>query len=311
MPTLLITKTIKHVICCKLTTTAIFRSTSSTTTTPSTTTLDSSEYYYDDDEDDIDDDEFEPPTQATVSKATTTTKSTKGYDSFIKSIPKSSVSLKPISIAIEKPKTNNGDYNNDDDEYYYDDEDDYDDDYIYEPPPNKSNRYMPHSETAAPRPIQTTTVRNLSGHPLSAIEHTTPTKDWSKSEPTHTTIQPIINFPKDIFHGIKPLKNFPRLFNNATLRPYTIRTRLTKTNAADNETERIRSSTVIPPTTTVSTTRVGSSTTTRKIYTIRPNRGQLKWKLSKGTKSSSDTNKQKERQQQGHFTEIDDKHSKR
>lgn len=171
---------------------------------------------------------------------------------------------------------------------------------------------MPHSETAAPRPIQTTTVRHLSRHPLSAIEHTTPTKDWSKNEPTYTTIQPIINFPKDIFHDIKPLNNFPRQMHNATVRPYTIRTRLTKTNATDNETERVRSSTVRPSTTSVSTTRLGSSTTTRKIYTIRPNRGQYKWKVSKGTKSSSDTNKQKERQQQqGLATEIDDKHSNR
>lgn len=176
---------------------------------------------------------------------------------------------------------------------------------------------MPNSETAAPRPIHTTTVRNLSNQPFPTIEYTTPTKDWSKSQPIDTTIPSIINFPKDIFHDITPINNFPRNIHNITIRPYTIRTKLTKSNLHETATKRTRLTTARPSTTTIinsrSTTTDSSTTTTRKIYTIRPNRGQSKWKYTKGPKISIDTNKQKDRQDQQRRlpTDIDDKQTNR
>lgn len=306
------------------------KTTYSTTPSYSSTTFDSSEYYYDDDDDDGDDDDddnddnidFVPTTYAPVTKPTAkTTKSPKGYESFIKSIPRSPVvtsKLQP-TIIITKNQTENLNKdidNDDDDEYYYDDEDDDDYDYVYEPPPNKPNRFMPHSETAAPKPIHTTTVRNLSNQPPIAVEYTTPAKDWSKSQPLDTMIPSIINFPKDIFHDIKPMNNFPRNINNITVRPYTVRTKLIKSNYSPPETATIRTRlTTARPLTTTENIRstTDSTTTTRKIYTIRPNRGQSKWKLTKGSKTSVETNKQKDRHEQQRRlpTDIDDKQTNR
>ncbi|XP_037032249.1 mucin-5AC isoform X2 [Bradysia coprophila] len=261
-------------------------STAPTTAKTQSTTLDSDEYYYEDDEEDEEEAIEKEKEQLDVLKQKPTptpsvrpsTRSPKGYESFINSIPK-----KPTT---KLQLVNNETSDDDDDEYYYDDDED--DDAIHSPPAIKS-QFVPLSETMAPRPPTTPSYRNSSYHThFPFLQHTTPSPDnvFNRNQQT-ATIPAFITFPKDIFQDIKPLNNIQRYLNHSTLRPYTKRTRLGSTSAPEFTTEFLftTTTTTLPPTTT--TTR--TSTTTRKIYTIRPNRGQPRWKLQKsidGTKNN-------------------------
>lgn len=296
-------------------------------TTKTVTTLGSEEYYYDDDEDEeTTTTSGRPPTRPPTT-TTTTTRAPKGYEQFIKSIPKPVTKLQPIvgtAASAEKPddvNVDDGGDDDDDDEYYYDD-DEYD---FHVPPPNK---YMPMSETRSPRP--TTPYPGPRSPPSRPPAHTDPNSFGVTQRPvfgtrtdvtTSTTTTPvppaIIQFPKDIFQDLQPIGTLPRYLNNATLRPYTIRTRLLNTNPGvqDSTTVRLTTSTASPQTTTTTastttataTTTISSqrtngprprssttvrpmTTTTRKVYTIRPYRGQPKWKNAKSVKGSDKKN---------------------
>lgn len=261
-----------------------------------TTTLDSEEYYYDDDE------EYTPTTKSTTVRVkqttqrptttstttttttTTTTKAPKGYEGFIKSIPKpNSTKLQPVVSTTESADHEDSD----DDEYYYDDED-----YTFHVPP--TNKYMPMSETRAPRPTPSYNAQRV---PPSRHTTSQPIYQYNQTPETTTEIPSILQFPKDIFHELTAGNNANRFLNNSTVRPYTVRTRLNlaadpglETTIASN---RLYTSTEAPtktrlPTTTRAPVRFSSTsrpmttqrptTTTRKVYTIRPYRGQPKWK---------------------------------
>lgn len=221
----------------------------------------------------------------TTPKTTTTTaKSPKGYEGFINSIPKQVTKLQPINQNANNKRPI------DDDEYYYDDEDDNDDDdYALNSPPLNKSKYVPMSETMAPRPT-TPQYRNSSYHHTQRPWTTTTESQFIST----TAIPSFIQFPKDIFYDLKPIKLLNRFLNTSTLRPYTTRTRVGSSNDNKNldkiikqtKTKTTTTTTTIEPPTTKSTI----STTTRKIYTIRPNRGQSKWKISKSVKSGDKKN---------------------
>lgn len=127
-----------------------------------------------------------------------------------------------------------------DDYYEYDDEDYATD--IKMPPANVS-KFMPMSETAAPRPYLTT-VKSLTVATQRPLTTTSTTKKYSSTferQPftkirTETTspIPAIIKFPEDVFQGVRSNHNehteHPRYLNQSTLRPYTSRTRSKATN---------------------------------------------------------------------------------
>lgn len=251
-----------------------------------TTTLDSDEYYYDDEEETttristLKSNIASRPTIISTTTATTiatTTKAPKGYEGFIKSIPKQiSTKLQPV------PVTESAEEEGDDDEYYYDD-----DDYVFHVPP--TNKYMPMTETRAPRP---TPSYNVQRAPPS--RHTTVESIRQTTEST-TEIPSILNFPQDIFQNFNPANHY---LQNTTVRAYTLRTRLNSADSVDTESTtvppRLYTSPESPtkafrlPTTTRAPIKFSSSTramttqrpttTTRKIYTVRPYRGQPKWK---------------------------------
>lgn len=304
-------------------------------TTKTSTTLGSEEYYYDDDEDEATTARAPSRPPTTTTSATTTTRAPKGYEQFIKSIPKPVTKLQPIvgpAASAEHPADADEDDDDDDDEYYYDD-DEYD---FHVPPPNK---YMPMSETRSPRP--TTPYPGQRVPPSRPPTHTDPINFGVTQRPvfgirtdvtTSTTTTPvppaIIQFPKDIFQDIQPIGTLPRYLNNATLRPYTIRTRLLNANPGVVDSTPVRQSTVTgggQQTSTMETTTTASAsaasttatattttptsgqrtnglrprssttvrpmtTTTRKVYTIRPYRGQPKWKNAKSVKGSDKKN---------------------
>lgn len=256
-----------------------------------TTTLDSDEYYYDDEE--------EPttrvptivkkfttsrPTLTTTTTATTiatTTKEPKGYEGFIKSIPKqTSIKLQPI------PVTDSTEEEGEDDEYYYDDDED-----VFHVPP--TNKYMPMTETRAPRPTPTYNAQRV---PPSRHTTVQPIRQFYQTTESSTEIPSILHFPKDIFQDFNPVNHY---LQNSTIRANTQRTRLSPaTDSLDTETTtlsaRLYTSPDTPtkafrlPTTTRAPIKFSSSTrpmttqrpttTTRKVYTIRPYRGQPKWK---------------------------------
>lgn len=169
-----------------------------------------------------------------------------------------------------------------DDEYYdsdeYEEYDDEDDEKHYQPPPIRLNApYRPASETAAPRPITTTTSRpSRPSTPWGNVGE----KKVTTSAPSTTStsiIPPIIQFPEDPFQQIK-LDNFPRYLNKSTLRPYTIRQRLQATNTPSGQVETTQPAPKRIKPTSSSTLTTSPKSTTKKVYTVRPNRGNLRWK---------------------------------
>lgn len=195
----------------------------------------------------------------------TTPRIEKGYESFIKSLPK------PIPHSTERPTL-----------FDYDDEEEEDDDYDIKPPQDKP-AYMPSSETMAPRPhmhsqSQATTPYYRPDGPQDVL--ITTRRPFIYQQPHN--IQPYIHFPNNFFQQMKP-------FSSTT---------------SHESTETEPTTTTMTPPTTSSTPEI---TTTRKIYTIRPNpnrnRGNMKWKI---TKTTNKPNYRKRPQDEHVEQELDD-----
>lgn len=227
--------------------------------TTSTTTASPDEYYYEDDEDDE-----TPSVEEDLPRFKTQT-------------------AKPsINSFNRKPVINSNLATNDEDFYYDDDEDE--DEEEFRPPPANKPKYTPMTETMAPRPINVTTIRpyHVSGHTFS-----------TPSPPSSTTsvIPSIIHFPSDVFQSLRPFTSpAPNLINSHKVKPnknYDItKPTTTSTTTERSSTKRTKIKVLTKPTTkklniqqTASSTTVKPTrlTTRRKTYTIRPNRGNLKF----------------------------------
>lgn len=229
--------------------------TTAPTTAKTTTTVNPDDYYYDEEVDELAGTQpnevqtmgrFKPVaplrnTKLTTVKAFTAASTTLNSNRIVNNIRTAAPTK---SYSTTKPKTTTVD----DDYYYYDD----DDVWTSQPPQNKS-QYMPMSETAAPRPRMPTTLPTLSSskynfkHPQHQPHHHLET----------SSIPPIIKFPDDVFHGLRPM-NIPRYLNQSTMRPYTVRTRLRPATAFNES--------------TTQSSRVTSASTTHKIYTTTSDR---------------------------------------
>lgn len=223
--------------------------------TSTTTTVSPDEYYY---EDDDDDDEQQPPPSVDHDLSRFKTQSAKpSINSF---------NRKP-------PITSNAASNEDD--FYYDDDDDDEDEEEFRPPPINKPKYTPMTETMAPRPINVTTVRPyyVSGHTFS-----------TPSPPTSTSsiVPSIIKFPDDVFQAIRPFTSpAPNLINKFNLKPsktYDIGKSTTTTTTTERTSTKRTKSKVSTKTASSTTAKPTRFTTRRKTYTIRPNRGNLKFK---------------------------------
>lgn len=189
----------------------------------------------------------------------------------------------------DNPIESNQEYE-DSDEYYDEYEDEEDDEYV--PPSLKVNAYRPASETAAPRRITTTTSRPLRPSTpyggLANEAYRQQTTSTTSRPPTtdRSSIPPIIKFPDDPFQTYK-IGTFPRYLNKSTLRPYTVRHRIKPTIVPTDdhqttfEQKHPKKISVAQPSTTTPVVPTTTRKTTRKIYTVRPNRGNLKWKQNK------------------------------
>lgn len=231
------------------------------TSTTTTTTESPDDYYYEDD------DESQPQIDHDLNRFKTQ-------------------SAKPsINSFNRKPPITS---NSNDEDFYYDDDDDDDEEEEFRPPPIIKPKYTPMTETMAPRPINVTTVRSyyVSGHTFS-----------TPSPPTSTSsiVPSIIKFPDDVFQAIRPFTSpAPNLINKFNVKPnktYDITKSTTTTTTSTSSTE--RTSTKRTKINKISTKKsnghsTASSTTAkptrfttrRKTYTIRPNRGNLKFKVS-------------------------------
>lgn len=224
------------------------------TTTTSTTPSNLEEYYYDDEEEE--EEIIRKPVKPKISSV------------IRQSIPKPYDGFSNNVVPQSKPSYNSGkdDEEYDDDEYYYD-EDEFD---VKHPPPSKS-KFSPMTETMAPKLNRTSTERT------------------TEMPTTSSRIPPIITFPQDIFQNLRPVDTLPRYLNKSTLRPYTVRQRIRPTEI---QTTTDYPSTILTKstTTTTTTTTTTAPMTTRKTYTIRPNRnrGNLRWKTTKKTKNIDD-----------------------
>lgn len=236
-----------------------------TSPTTTTTTASPDEYYYDDEEEET------PQIDYKLTKFKTQ-------------------SAKPSINTFNRKPVISTNLASEDDFYYDDDEEDEDEEFQPRPPPINKSKYTPMTETMAPRPMNVTTVRSyyVSGHTFSTPP--TPTS-------THSLVPSIIKFPEDVFQAIRPFTSpAPNLINSnkynvrpnknyeitkpttttstTTERPTTKRTKvklLTKATTAKYSNIQQTSSTTAKPT---------RQTTKRKTYTIRPNRGNLKFNKS-------------------------------
>lgn len=229
--------------------------TTKTTTTTTPSSLD--EYYYDDEEEE--EEIIRKPVKPKISSVIRQN-GNKPYDGFSNNVV---------------PQSNSGkdDEEYDEDEYYYDDEE-FD---IKHPPPSKS-KFSPMTETMSPKLNRTSVTRPTQF----LIERTT------EMPTTSSSIPPIITFPQDIFQNLRPVDTLPRYLNKSTLRPYTVRQRIRPTEIIQTTTD--YPSTILTQSTTTTTTTTTAPMTTRKTYTIRPNRnrGNLRWKTTKKTKNIDD-----------------------
>ena len=201
-------------------------------------------------------------------------------------------SAKPSISAFNRRPVSNLATNNDDEDFYYDDEDEDDDEeFVPIPPPIHKSKYMPMTETMAPRPMNFTTIRPyyVSGHTFS-----------TPAPPPSTTslfIPSIIKFPDDVFQAIRPFTSpAPNLIQSHKIKPnknYDITkstttstttertsTKRTKIKILTKATTAPKKSNDIQHTTSSTTAKPTRLTTRRKIYTIKPNRGNLKFKVS-------------------------------
>lgn len=214
-----------------------------------TTTASPDDYYYDVDEQD---DEQLPTTTSKkpVQHATSNNlnesilsahkyKTSTLYDQTTKSIKANFIQPNSVvgtqqTIKSKVPK------NEEEYEYEYDDDEDDDDD-DYKMPPQNVSKFMPMSETAAPRPYPITTKKPLS---TTLPPYTTTPKKYVSNYDRHyyskanaettSSVPAIIKFPEDIFQGVRPVNqhsqtDIPRYLNQSTQRPYTSRSRIKTT----------------------------------------------------------------------------------
>ncbi|XP_059617787.1 mucin-2 [Phlebotomus argentipes] len=232
------------------------------------------EYYYDSSE------EEELPKTTKSPSSQYFRPSTRYTDNnFIKSVP-------PPNFGKHPPKTTPPTSS---EEYYYDD------DYEVQRPPANKSKFMPMSETMAPRPSPTPTLRPT----ISPTQVFKPTSYRPPQEHVSdydirllggtSSIPPIIKFPDDIFQDLTR----PRTPNKTMVRPTTPRPRIKiKDPFAGKVTTTPETHPYRPTRPTMPTT----DTTTHKIHTVRPsrgrnpttvgagNRGTMKWKSVKSTK---------------------------
>lgn len=216
------------------------------------------EYYYDDE-----DENSHSIRQSLTSIKTQNAKpSINNYNTY-------SLNKKPALI------NSNSATDDDEDEYYYDEDDD--DDYVYRPPPINKSIYTPMTETMAPRPMNMTTVRP---YYVSGQTFTTTSPLASTS-----SIPSIIKFPDDVFQAIRPITTpAPKFVYIKVTSPksaITITTTATTTRPTTKKTKsKITTKKTALYTTTSTTLKPPRTTTRRKIYTMRPNRGNLKFKAT-------------------------------
>lgn len=118
-----------------------------------------------------------------------------------------------------------------DQEDYYEYEDD-DDEIDYKSPPQNVSKFMPMSETAAPRPHSVTTLRPSFSTQPSLTTTAVTTKKYSSnfnrqyhSKPNSdasSSVPPYNEFPGDVLQIVKQKEQstIPRYLNQSTLRPY-------------------------------------------------------------------------------------------
>lgn len=239
--------------------------TTTTTTTMRTTTDSSDEYYYDDDDEDNWDDDTvttEPnevqtsgrvksiapqrnPRPTVVTRLVTTPPS---YHNRFSTPAPSKTTLRPKITTTTSSE----------DDYYY-----YDDVWTHTYPqlPQNKSQYMPMSETAAPRPRAPTTQPTLS----SSGKYNAKYASYLTS-----SVPPIIKFPEDIFHELRP-SHIPRYLNHSTMRPYTVRTRLRPTSTLIGE---------VVVTTSAPPLRVHAASTTQRMFTTTAASTTMRQRLS-------------------------------
>lgn len=263
-----------------------------------TTTLNSDDYYYYDSEEEV--------------KPTITTKRqppvTERYTSTTMKAATSSIAAKPYKETfINSFKHNDGNKytlkgpsatNTPDQEYFEYEEDDEptndeEPEFHYKLPPQNVSKFMPMSETAAPRPasmITTTTYRPpLSSHATQKI----PNRHQLNKAVTPSTVPAIIKFPDGIFETIQPMHHGNRFENQSALRQFTRnRGQVSDTNLTTKlHTKPTKSTQSITQPTKNTTTQ--QTTTPIRTYTFRPSgktRGQTsipiksKWNATKAPK---------------------------
>lgn len=265
--------------------------TSPSTIAPSTTTTTPlpDEYYYDDEEE-------EEPTYdngANLSKLKVQNDNKVIHNVNIASQNGNKDSFTSHSLSKKPP---NAIHTNvaavDDDEYYEDYEDEEEEEeFQFLPPPVNKPKYIPMTETMAPRPINVTTLRP---YYVSGQTFSTP--------PPHTsTVPSIIKFPDDVFQAIRPFTspspkiNYKHVSNQKPVGNYDITKGTTSSTTTERTTTRKTkvkivtkgttkkvagvqqvTSTTLKPTRTVTT-----STTKRKQYTSKAShRGNSRFKVS-------------------------------
>lgn len=193
-------------------------------------------------------------------------------------------SAKPSINTYNRKPVINSNSANDEEDFYYDDDDEEDEE-EFRPPPMIKPKYTPMTETMAPRPINVTTLRP---YYVSGQTFSTP----STPESTTSIIPSIIKFPDDVFQGIRPFVSpAPNLINAHKVKPnknYDITKPTTTTTTERPSTKRTKIKVLTKATTNLNNQPAASSTTVkptrqttrRKIYTIRPNRGNLKFKVT-------------------------------
>lgn len=237
-----------------------------------TTTSNPDDYYYDVDEEE--EEETKPttakkPSSSTKDDLTTTFRQTviPASELTTKSVKTNIINYSQPNSVSSSPAYDSPAYKpkvpkEQEDYYEYEDEDDEEND--YKMPPQNVSKFMPMSETAAPRPHLVTTSKPLISS-YSPLTTSPTTKKYSS------------NFNRQYYS--KPgADNIPRYLNQSTLRPYTVRTRSKTTNLPVDVPLKATKApkTHIKLTTPTTTTKAPSTklqtTSTPKTYTIRTNK---------------------------------------
>lgn len=180
----------------------------------------------------------------------------------------------------------------DDDYFEYENEDE------YKLPPQNVSKFMPMSETAAPRPMYAITTTRPTPN-VSKYTTNSNREYYTKANTLQSSsIAPPNNYADDVLQSAKP-NSIPRYLNQTTLRPYTVRTRSKTNHLTDFKTEtnspKVHIKTTKAPTNKILTTYSETPTptittttpTTSRTYTVRKNHGQSdqnRWKLTKAPK---------------------------